>query len=80
MHSRRLSLASIMNSWVGDDVHLKVQGFKIILLENKQAKNKRLDHLVSNGVGLFSRLSRGDVNSNYQTQKENMNGPNSYKS
>lgn len=69
-----------MNSWAGEDVHLKVQGFKMVVMDNKQIKNKNLDLLISNGVGLFSRMAQGNLYNNFRNQKENYINPNFYHS
>lgn len=80
MHNRRVTLGSIINSWVGEDVQLKVQGLRMVVIENKQYKNKKLDALVSNGVGLFGKMAQGNFYSNLRTRNDNYVNPNFYHS
>ena len=53
--STRLSLAAILNEWTGQEVLLKVQGFKMIVIDAKRSRNKKSD----GSIGLFSRLASG---------------------
>mgnify|MGYP006995459138 CR=1 FL=1 len=69
MYNKRVTLGSIINSWVGEDVQLKVQGLRMVVVDNKQYKNKKLDSLVSHGVGLFSKMAQGNLYNNVRAQK-----------
>lgn len=81
MQPRRVTLSSILNSWVGEDVQLRVQGSRILIIDNKQLKNRKLDSLVSHGVGLFGKLAQGNIYGHCrQPQKENSPNLNIYQS
>lgn len=60
----RLSLAAILNEWTGQEVLLKVQGFKMIVIDTKRSKNRKSD----GSIGLFSRLASGYEKNGQQDQ------------
>ncbi len=62
--STRLSLAAILNEWTGQKVLLKVQGFKMIVIDAKRSKNRKSD----GSIGLFSRLASGYQKNGQQDQ------------
>jgi hypothetical protein len=64
-----------MNSWMGEDVQLQVQGFTMIAVINGKFINKKFDTSARNGGGFFTKMSQSSIYNNSKTQKENYPHP-----